>query len=343
MTRPSFAASSWRNALLLMRPGQWPILSAQFMLAALLVSPRAAGGGCWLNLGSLTVLAAGWLVWVVMLNGGTLAFNSAHDRDSGPVAYLETPPPPPVWLGPGALALMVLGCLLAWLVVGQALALVTGVCVVLSVTYSAPPLRLKGKPGLDLLINMVGYGAGTTLAGLLVGLAAYLGGPPGTCPTTPGALLSWPQVSWPASHGGLAEQLTAALGGGRLWLVLGFAALFGSLYPGTQIYQCREDRQRGDRTLTTALGVRGALVLALLLGVMAWGFFLVSLQEGAAPVLGWQGGLLCGALLAWNGHQAWWLSRVGAMADPEHEKAMYRALRLWALVDVAVLVVWILG
>ena len=31
------------------------------------------------------------------------------------------------------------------------------------------------------------------------------------------------------------------------------------------------------------------------------------------------------------------------MADPEHEKAMYRALRLWALVDVAVLVVWILG
>jgi hypothetical protein len=174
-------------ALQLMRPAQWPILSAQFFLAVLLISPRAMGGGCWLNAGSLTVLATGWLIWVVLLNGGTLAFNSAFDRDEGPVAYLDTPPLPPTWLAPAALGAMLLGVLLAWLVLGQGLALVTGGCVLLSVLYSAPGperarLRWKSRPGLDLLVNMVGYGAGTTLAGLLVGSAAYLGGPRAAVP-----------------------------------------------------------------------------------------------------------------------------------------------------------------
>ena len=327
-------------AVRLMRPAQWPILSAQFMLAVLLVSPRAAGGGCWFNLGSLTVLAVGWLVWVVLLNGGTLAFNSAHDRDSGPVAYLENPPAPPAWLGPAAVGLMVLGTGLAWLVVGPGLALVTGVCVVLSILYSAPGLRLKGRPGLDLVVNMVGYGAGTTLAGLLVGMAAYLGGPPGSCPTTPGALLTWPAVDLPAAAGGTLEQLAAAVDQGRLWLVLGFAALFGSLYPGTQIYQLEEDRARGDRTLCTALGARPALVLALVLGVLAGGLLMAA--RGDQPYW-WGGALLAGAVGAWNAHQTWWLLRAGRMGPPEHEAAMYRSLRLWAVVDGAVLVVWLLG
>ena len=227
---------------------------AQFMLAALLVSPRAAGGGCWLNLGSLAVLAAGWLVWVVMLNGGTLAFNSAHDRDSGPVAYLETPPPPPVWLGPGALALMVLGCLLAWLVVGQALALVTGVCVVLSVTYSAPPLRLKGKPGLDLLINMVGYGAGTTLAGVAGGAGRLPGRSSRHLPHHAGALLSWPQVSWPAQPRRSGRAADSGPGRGTAVAGAGFRGAVRFPVSRHADLPVPGGRQRGDRTLTTAPG-----------------------------------------------------------------------------------------
>ena len=153
------------------------------MLAALLVSPRAAGGGCWLNLGSLAVLAAGWLVWVVMLNGGTLAFNSAHDRDSGPVAYLETPPPTPGLAWPGRPGPH--GSGLPAGLAGGGPGPGPGDRGVRGAERDllGPSPALEGaRPGLDLLINMVGYGAGTTLAGLLVGLAAYLGGPPGTCP-----------------------------------------------------------------------------------------------------------------------------------------------------------------
>ena len=171
MTTSSEIHDAWR----LMRPGQWPILTAQFFLSVMLLSPRAAGGGCWLNPVSLAVLACAWLVWVVLLNGGTLAFNSAHDRDTGPVAYLPSPPPPPAWLGTAAMVVMASGAVLGWLVVGSAFGLVVAVCVLLSVLYSHPAARLKSRPGLDLLTNMIGYGAGTTLAGMLAGLAAYLG------------------------------------------------------------------------------------------------------------------------------------------------------------------------
>ena len=37
----------------------------------------------------------GLVLWVVCLNGGTLALNSAFDRDEGDIAYLRQPPTPP--------------------------------------------------------------------------------------------------------------------------------------------------------------------------------------------------------------------------------------------------------
>ena len=40
----------------------------------------------------------GLALWVVCLNGGTLALNSAFDRDEGDIAYLRRPPPPPRYL-----------------------------------------------------------------------------------------------------------------------------------------------------------------------------------------------------------------------------------------------------
>ena len=98
--------SAIRDAFALTRPGQWPILSAQFFVGVLLMAPAAQGGGCWLNTGSLVVLAVAWACWVILLNGGTLAFNSAHDQDEGPIAYLPDPPLPPPWLNRAALAWM---------------------------------------------------------------------------------------------------------------------------------------------------------------------------------------------------------------------------------------------
>lgn len=54
----------------------------------------------------------GLLAWVVALNGGTLALNSAFDRDDDDVAYLRQPPPVPAGLAVVAMALM-LACVLA--------------------------------------------------------------------------------------------------------------------------------------------------------------------------------------------------------------------------------------
>lgn len=329
----------WQAAWQLLRPAQWPILTGQFLVAVMLMSPRASGGGCWLNGSALLVLACGWLCWVVLLNGGTLAFNSAYDRDQGPVAYLPSPPQPPSWLAGFALVLMIAGVVLGALVLGTAFGLVTGVCLFLSVLYSHPAVRLKSLPGWDLAINVVGYGAATTLAGLLTGKAAYLGLPTGACATTGPDLLAFPAVALPVAGSPLEHQFTQVLSGGRMWLVLGFGLLFGSFYPGTQIYQAEEDRQRGDRTLTTALGIRSALLLALLLGVLAAASMLLAWQDAPRR---WVMLVPLGGLLAWLGHLARWWLRSEAMNPQQHEKGMYRSLTLWAVVDALVLAGWLL-
>jgi 4-hydroxybenzoate polyprenyltransferase len=335
MTFASQLNAAWR----LTRPGQWPILTAQFLLAVMLVSPRAAGGGCWLNLGSLVVLACSWLVWVVLLNGGTLAFNSAYDRDTGPVAYLPEPPEPPAWLGGAAAAVMAGGAVLGWLVVGHAFGLVTAVCVILSLLYSHPSVRLKGKPGLDLLTNMIGYGAGTTVAGVLAGAAAYLGHPIGTCDPAGVGFFSLGGLDLPALSGTVSQQFTGGLAGGKGWLAVGFGLLFGSFYPTTQIYQVTDDLNRGDRTLTTALGVDRALLLAIVLGLLAGGSF-VQAWVAAGPH--WSLLLPAVAVAVWVVHLAVWKRQAGDMDDACHQDHMYTALKLWAAVDAALLLGWFL-
>ncbi len=298
---------------LLLRPRQWPILSCQLAvgvlaspacLAALRAGPTAdPGPSPW------PVLATAWLAWVVCLNGGTLAFNSAYDRDVEDIAYLRRPPPPPPHLVAFSLGLLVAGALFA-LLVCPLFGLVTATCVVLSVLYSHPATRWKGIPGVDLAVNMVGYGGGTTLAGLAVGQAAC----------------------------GPAVAQTVTIDGAGWWLIAAFALLFGSFYPLTQIYQLEADRQRGDRTLASALGARPSLGLALVFGGLAAGCFLqtVSLwHRTAGPAT-----LLppAGVLTAWLVSLVIWWWRAPALQPADHERGMYRALALWALMDVAILV-----
>jgi len=287
------SVAAWTDALRLTRPGQWPILSAQLAVGVILSRPSGADAP------AILPLVAAWLGWVVLLNGGTLAFNSAYDRDTGPVAYLRRPPRPPGGLAQWSLARMLTGALVGWVGVDPRFGAITLVCVGLSVLYSHPATRWKSRPGLDLLVNMLGYGAGTTLAGLLAGFAA-----------------------------GWGDNL------GNLRLVGGFALLFGSFYPLTQIYQCAEDRARGDRTLATALGQRGSLALALLLGLGAAGLLLTMPQlEATADRL-----VLIAALTGWLLHLVFWWSQAPGWPDARHERGMYHALVLWSLVDLALVV-----
>jgi 4-hydroxybenzoate polyprenyltransferase len=244
----------------------------------------------------------GLLLWVVCLNGGTLALNSAVDRDEGDVAYLHHPPPAPAHLAGFGLALMSVG-LAASLLLPLAYRLVYTACLVLSVLYSVPPFRLKAVPGADWAINMLGFGTLTPYAG------------------------------WAAT--GLAVDTAGLL------VLTGFCPLFAALYPLTQIYQYEEDARRGDRTLARALGLRLSLIVAASSAGLAFALFGgAAVAAGWGTADGWRWLALGVAALAWALVLLPWFRRYAMMSTREHQRGMYRALLAWAITDFAVVVTW---
>ncbi len=227
-----------------LRPAEWPIMAAHTALGFILaVGLLPLAHGVQLGVG-LRALA----IWVVFLNGGTLALNSAFDRDEGDIGYLRAPPAPPAHLAVFALALMAVGQLLA-LTLPPGFALVYAGCFLMSLMYSVPPLRFKAVAGVDWVINMWGFGAFTPYAG-------------------------WAATGRPLD---LAHGL----------VLLGFCPLFAALYPLTQIYQFDEDRRRGDRTLALILGMRRSLVAAIAATVVAFAFFAWAAARRAAVLWQW--------------------------------------------------------
>lgn len=295
---------------LFLRPRQWPILTFQ-LAVGILCAPAittiiGSGSHGLVETISWIGLVMAWLAWVVCLNGGTLAFNSAYDRDEDDIAYLVQPPLPPHHLALFSFLLMLIGAVLAFLVT-PAFGFVTLVCVLMSVIYSHPVTRWKSIPGRDLAINMIGYGGGTTISGLIVG-----------------------QVVVDSSS--IIPDMTG------WFLIVGFALLFGSFYPLTQIYQVDTDRKRGDLTLVAALGTRPSLALAIVLGIAAGSFLLVAAgkwneQGTLGPMLP-----LLGTIAVWTGMLAVWHHKSNGMDAAAHEKGMYYALTLLAVIDCAVLI-----
>jgi lycopene elongase/hydratase (dihydrobisanhydrobacterioruberin-forming) len=291
--------------ILLLRPRQWPILTFQ-LIVGIFTAPSVAAAisrGAFETF-SWNSLVMAWLAWVVCLNGGTLAFNSAYDRDEKDIAYLVKPPIPPQHLAAFSFILMVIGSGLAFLVT-PAFGLVTGGCVIMSVLYSHDAFRWKSIPGGDLAINMVGYGGCTTLSGIMVGQAIL------------GAISVNPNMTG--------------------WLlIVGFGLLFGSFYPLTQIYQLDTDRENGDLTLVAAIGAGKALTLAIVLGIAAATFLLGSTwlwNEALTPILP-----LLVALIIWTVMLAIWHRKSASMDAVAHEKGMYIALMVWAVIDLSILI-----
>jgi 4-hydroxybenzoate polyprenyltransferase len=281
-----------------LRPAEWPIMAAHTALGYLLAVgvARAAGehlGGALLGL----------LLWVVCLNGGTLALNSAFDRDEGDIAYLRDPPAPPRRLALFSLGLMVAGQVAA-LTLPPLFGALYGLCFALSVLYSVPPFRLKAVAGADWLINMVGFGTLTPLAG-------------------------WATTGRP---------LHAVAGA----VLLAFCPLFAALYPLTQLYQLDEDARRGDRTLALMLGTRRSLDVALAAAGAAFLLFTWAGLRSAWPpgAAGWRWSLLLLALLAWAAVLIPWRLAGERLQPREHQRRMYLALGAWAVTDLAVLLVW---
>jgi 4-hydroxybenzoate polyprenyltransferase len=219
--------------ILHLRPAEWPIMAGHTLLGYVL-AVGFAGLARGEKLGD-ALLALG--IWVVFLNGGTLAINSVFDRDEGDIGYLNAPPPLPRYLLHFSVALLVVGQLLAFaLPVGFQIAY--AICFVMSVLYSVPPFRFKAVAGVDWVINMWGFGTLT------------------------------PYAAWAAT----GRPLDVAHG----LVLLAFCPLFAGLYPLTQLYQLDEDRRRGDRTLALILGMRASLLVALACTLLAFGLLVWS-------------------------------------------------------------------
>ena len=284
--------------LLHLRPAEWPIMAAHTALGYLLAAGIAGAGGEHLGPALL-----GLLLWVVCLNGGTLALNSAFDRDEGDIAYLRDPPPPPRRLALFSLGLMTVGQLAA-LALPPLFGALYGVCFALSVLYSVPPFRLKAVAGADWLINMAGFGTLTPLAG-------------------------WATTGRPL-------DVVAGI------VLLGFCPLFAALYPLTQLYQLEEDSRRGDRTLALMLGTRRSLDVALAATGAAFLLFAWAGARSAwwSGTTAWRWSLLLIALLAWMFVLVPWRLRASRLPPREHQRRMYLALGAWAVTDLAVLLAW---
>ena len=234
-----------------MRPAEWPIMAGHTMLGYVLaVGFGGVVRGAWLPQALFALV-----VWVICLNGGTLAINSVFDKDTGDIGYLIAPPPLPKHLLVFSLALLAGGQVLAF-ALPPAFRLAYAICFALSILYSVPPFRFKAVAGVDWLINMWGFGTLTPFA-------------------------AWAATGRP-------------LDPGHALVLLAFCPLFAGLYPLTQLYQLEEDRLRGDRTLALLLGLQASLGVAMgctLLAFVLFGWAAVVLRVPAwlllAPLAAW--------------------------------------------------------
>ena len=213
-----------------LRPAEWPIMAGHTLLGYVL----AVGISGMLQGEHLSEALRALGIWVVFLNGGTLAINSVFDRDVGDIGYLNAPPPLPRYLLHFSLALLIGGQLLA-LTLPAGFQIAYAICFAMSLLYSVPPFRFKAVAGVDWVINMWGFGTLT------------------------------PYAAWAAT----SRPLDVGYG----MILFAFCPLFAGLYPLTQLYQFEEDRRRGDRTLALILGMRLSLVVATLCTLLAFALF----------------------------------------------------------------------
>ena len=226
--------------ILHLRPREWPIMAAHTAVGILL----ATGWSATAIREHREAAAAALVLWVIALNGGTLAVNSAFDDDDGDIGYLEAPPKPPRHLAAFSIGLMAVGQGLA-LFLPPLFAIAYAVCFAMSILYSVPPFRWKAVAGADWIINMWGFGTFTPLAG------------------------------WAAT--GRPLEPWAVL------VFLGFCPLFAGFYPLTQFYQFEEDRRRGDRTLALVLGIRRSLLVSIGCVGLAFLLFGAAFVHAPAP------------------------------------------------------------
>jgi hypothetical protein len=172
-------------------------------------------GGRWIQWNETVRFLAVFLLFHVGAFGGLTALNSFYDRDTGPIGGLWKPPSPPVRLWAFAWAVQ-LGGLVLLSPFGWQLAAVYSAILLLSLGYSHPRTRWKGHPWRSLAVVAAGQGVLDFAAGALTA-----------------SVRSWPVAAW--------------------WGMAGATLTVAAFYPLTQLFQVKDDEQRGDRTLASWL------------------------------------------------------------------------------------------
>lgn len=179
-----------------------------------------------------------WLTffaWHFFVYPASNAFNSYFDKDQGSIALLEKPPPVDKSLYYFSLFLDGIAMLIAVFVSIEFLLAVI-IYGVISRLYSHPVTRLKKYPFISFFIVFFFQGAFvywttyTAISGQSIFNILYIYG--------------------------YAESFSFILAG------IICSCLIGANYPLTQVYQHKEDSQRGDRTLSLILGVKGSFIFS---------------------------------------------------------------------------------
>jgi len=208
-----------------MRPLSWPTFLIHMGVGF------AFADGFKMGFNAILIFLAGWFIWVILLNSGTLTFNSYYDKDTGSVMWLNKPPKLPKHLLLFSWILFIFGLVLSHFI-NFRFFIAYLIFFVLAVMYSHPLIRLKAIPGVDALVNGIGYGSLTVYAG------------------------------W-----ALADK---ALNPTGYLLLLAMFFAFMALYPITQFYHYEEDLRRGDKTLTIWIGKKRALSLFFILATISF-------------------------------------------------------------------------
>jgi 4-hydroxybenzoate polyprenyltransferase len=193
-----------------------------------------------------------FIVYSVLLFGGTCALNTHVDRDVGPLNFLENPPPRPKYLGHFGILCMVLACVWMWFY-GPYPFWCSVSALVLSYAYSGriPGIKWRGKEvgGVDLFIDAAGCG----IVAILLG----------------------------ASISGVEPSV-------RTWAIgILFTLTVAGSYAATQIFQLKEsDNYQSARNFSSLLGAGRALRIGAIMLVSGWfGIAFMLYQETRSLVI----------------------------------------------------------
>lgn len=172
------------------------------------------------------------LIMGPLIMGSTLMLNEYFDRDIDRKNPRKANSPlikgliEPENALEAAIALMLIGSLTSF-AISMPFTIVVVSCILLSLFYSAPPLRFKSLPGTDLMVNAVGLGVLCPLAGYFT--------------------VSAPLEPFPL-----------------LYLIISTTGL-GAAYISTTMVDYDVDRECGVNTISVKMGKRNAYLLGLVL------------------------------------------------------------------------------